>query len=54
LIFSLNYSDGDFETVVQRFVMAATQMKNDGWWWHSPELTHKSIRRSILKETLFR
>ncbi|WP_245912734.1 aminotransferase class III-fold pyridoxal phosphate-dependent enzyme [Limnohabitans curvus] len=54
LIFSLNYSDDDFETVVQRFVMAATQMKNDGWWWHSPELTHKSIRRSILKETLFR
>ena len=53
LIFSLNYSDDDFETVVQRFVMAATQMKNDGWWWHSPELTDKRIRRSILKETLF-
>jgi glutamate-1-semialdehyde 2,1-aminomutase len=54
LIFSLNYSDDDFENVVQRFVMAATQMKHDGWWWHSPELTNKSIRRSILKETLFR
>jgi len=53
LIFSLNYSDDDFETVLQRFVMAATQMKNDGWWWHSPELTNKRIRRSILKETLF-
>jgi glutamate-1-semialdehyde 2,1-aminomutase len=53
LIFSLNYSDDDFETVVQRFVMAATQMKNDGWWWHSPELTDNRIRRSILKETLF-
>ncbi len=54
LIFSLNYSDADFEAVVQRFVMAATQMKHDGWWWHSPELTNKRIRRSILKETLFR
>ncbi len=54
LIFSLNYSDDDFETVVQRFVMAATHMKNDGWWWLSPELTNKNIRRSILKETLFR
>ena len=54
LIFSLNYSDADFETVVQRFVLAATQMKADGWWWQSPELTNKSIRRSILKETLFR
>ncbi len=54
LIFSLNYSDADFEAVVQRFVVAATQMKNDGWWWHSPELTNKSIRRSILKETFFK
>jgi glutamate-1-semialdehyde 2,1-aminomutase len=54
MIFSLNYSDADFEAVVQRFVVAATQMKNDGWWWHAPELTNKSIRRSILKETFFK
>ena len=54
LIFSLNYSDADFEAVLQRFVAAAQQMKQDGWWWHSPELTNKSIRRSILKETLLR
>ena len=54
MIFSLNYSDADFEAVVQRFVAATTQMKQDGWWWHSPELTNKGIRRSILKETLFR
>ncbi len=54
LIFSLNYSDADFEAVVQRFVLAATQMKNDGWWWPSAELTNKSIRRSILKETFFK
>jgi len=54
LIFSLNYSDADFEAVVQRFVLAGTQMKNDGWWWQSPELTNKGIRRSILRETLFR
>lgn len=54
LIFSLNYSDADFETVIQRFVLAATQMKHDGWWWQSAELTNKRIRRSILKETLFR
>ncbi len=54
LIFSLNYSDADFEFVVQRFVMAATQMKQEGWWWHAPELTNKNIRRSILKETFFK
>jgi glutamate-1-semialdehyde 2,1-aminomutase len=54
LIFSLNYSDIDFEAVLQRFVTAATQMQSDGWWWISPELSNKSIRRSILKETFFR
>jgi glutamate-1-semialdehyde 2,1-aminomutase len=54
LIFSLNYSDADFDAVLQRFISAATQMQSDGWWWTSPELTNKSIRRSILKETFFR
>ena len=53
LIFSLNYSDQDFERVVQKFVLAANQMKQDGWWWHATELTNKHIRRQILKETLF-
>lgn len=54
LIFSLNYSDADFEAVVQRCVLAARQMQQDGWWWHTPTLTNRSIRRRILKETLFR
>ena len=54
LIFSLNYSEADFEVVLQKFVLAAQQMRQDGWWWHAPEITNKSIRRSILKETLFR
>jgi glutamate-1-semialdehyde 2,1-aminomutase len=54
LIFSLNYSDADFEAVTQKFVLAARQMMQDGWWWHTPELTNKSIRRRILKETLLR
>jgi glutamate-1-semialdehyde 2,1-aminomutase len=53
LIFSLNYSDADFEAVLQKFVVAAQQMQQEGWWWHSPELTNKTIRRRILKETLF-
>jgi glutamate-1-semialdehyde 2,1-aminomutase len=54
LIFSLNYSEADFEAVLQRFVLASQQMQQDGWWWHSKTLTNKSIRRQILKETLFR
>ena len=33
LIFSLNYSDTDFEGVLQRFVAAAQAMQADGWWW---------------------
>jgi glutamate-1-semialdehyde 2,1-aminomutase len=54
LIFSLNYDDASFEAVLEKFVLAAENMKQDGWWWHSPEITNKSIRRQILKETLFR
>ena len=51
LIFSLNYSEQDFEAVLERFVQAASQMRADGWWWQSPELSNKAIRRSILRET---
>ena len=53
MIFSLNYSDQDFEAVLNKFVTAGQQMQKDGWWWHAPEITNKSIRRRILKETLF-
>ena len=52
LIFSLNYSDADFEAVLQRFVQAALQMQQDGWWWRVPQNSNRSIRRQILRETL--
>jgi glutamate-1-semialdehyde 2,1-aminomutase len=52
LIFSLNYTDADFTEVARRFVAAATKMKQDGWWWHTPLLTNKAIRRQILKEMI--
>ena len=52
LIFSLNYTDADFDAVVERFVAAATAMQRDGWWWAAPGATNKSIRRAILKEML--
>lgn len=54
LIFSLNYSDADFSVVADRFVTAAKNMKRDGWWWHNPSLTNKSVRRQILKEMITR
>lgn len=50
LIFSLNYSDSDFEEVIVRFVKACDKMKEAQWFWAPPELTNKGIRRNILKE----
>jgi glutamate-1-semialdehyde 2,1-aminomutase len=52
LIFSLNYSDADFDTVAARFVTAAQAMERDGWWWRDPVMTNHSIKRQILKEMI--
>ena len=52
LIFSLNYTDADFQAVADRFVAAARAMERDGWWWHPPAATNKSIKRRILKEMI--
>ena len=54
LIFSLNYRDADFAEVAQRFATAAQKMQDDGWWWRSPAMTNKTIRRQILKEMITR
>jgi glutamate-1-semialdehyde 2,1-aminomutase len=50
LIFSLNYSESDFDEVLSRFVKACEKMKEAQWFWAPPQLTNKLIRRSILKE----
>jgi glutamate-1-semialdehyde 2,1-aminomutase len=52
IIFSLNYTEADFDAVADRFVRAAQKMQNDGWWWTSTALTNKSIKRRILREML--
>jgi glutamate-1-semialdehyde 2,1-aminomutase len=52
LIFSLNYTEADFEAVVDRFVAAGLQMQADGFWWSDPALTNKSIKRRILREMI--
>jgi glutamate-1-semialdehyde 2,1-aminomutase len=54
LIFSLNYTDADFEAVADGFVAAAEKMEQDGWWLHSGALTNKGIRRKIMREMLTR
>ncbi|MBV9840593.1 MAG: aminotransferase class III-fold pyridoxal phosphate-dependent enzyme [Sphingomonadaceae bacterium] len=52
IIFSLNYTDADFEEVMRRFVAAARAMQDDGWWWSDGTTTNTSIRRAILKEAV--
>ena len=51
-IFSLNYTDADFEQVVIRIIAAAQAMQGDGWWWRNPLLTNKLIKRKVLKELI--
>jgi glutamate-1-semialdehyde 2,1-aminomutase len=52
LIFSLDYSEADYEALEQRFLAAARAMERDGWWWSDAALTNKSIKRSILREMI--
>jgi glutamate-1-semialdehyde 2,1-aminomutase len=52
IIFSLNYTEADFEAVADRFVEAAQKMQRGGWWWSDAQLTNKSIKRRILREML--
>jgi len=52
LIFSLNFSEADFDAVAERFVRAALAMQRDGWWWQDRLLTNQSIRRGLLREML--
>jgi len=50
VIFSLNFTDGDFEAVADRFVAACEAMQKDGWWWANATATNKTIKRRILRE----
>jgi glutamate-1-semialdehyde 2,1-aminomutase len=52
LILSHNFTGDEYETVMQRFVSAATAMREDGWWWQGQHLTNRSIKLNILKEML--
>jgi glutamate-1-semialdehyde 2,1-aminomutase len=52
LIFTMDYSDEDFEAVAARVLAAAARMASEGWWWSAPALTNKAIRRRVLREML--
>jgi glutamate-1-semialdehyde 2,1-aminomutase len=50
IIWSLNFSDAEFEQVVQCFVRAGLAMQADGWWWTDGVSTNKTIKRRLLRE----
>jgi len=52
IIFSLNYTDADFEELCVRFVRAWAHMQADGWFWTAPALTNKAIKRRVFGEML--
>jgi glutamate-1-semialdehyde 2,1-aminomutase len=52
LIFSLNYTETEFDAVAERFVAAAEAMQRAGWWWEAPLATNKAIRRRLIREMI--
>jgi glutamate-1-semialdehyde 2,1-aminomutase len=52
IVFSLAWTDAEFETMCERFVAATRAMQADGWWWQDPALSNQAIRRSVLRELL--
>jgi glutamate-1-semialdehyde 2,1-aminomutase len=50
LVFSLNFTDGDFAAVADRFMAACEAMRDESWWWTDGSVTNRSIRRRILRE----
>jgi glutamate-1-semialdehyde 2,1-aminomutase len=52
LIFSLNFSDADFDAVLEKFVQAGRDMREQGWWAPVAGQSNRGIRRSILREVI--
>src|SRR5262245_39979878 len=51
-IFSLNYSDADFQAVAERLVAAVRNMHGDGFWWTAAHASNESIKRGLLREMI--
>lgn len=52
MIMSLNFDDAMYEELCKRFVQAAKNMQQDGWWWTPPLDQQSPIRRQVFKEML--
>src|SRR5271170_5714301 len=52
LIFSLNYTEADYQAVADRFVAAAEATQRGGWWWEDPLASNRKIKRRILREMI--
>jgi len=52
VIMSHNFTDDDYELLMQRLITAAKAMQEDGWWWQSPQLSNQSIKKTIMREML--
>ena len=52
MIFSLNFSDADFDSFATRFVRAAQKMHKDAWWWTPDGQTNQTIQRQLLRELI--
>ena len=52
LIFSLDFTDEDFNEVCARFQGAAHDMLADGWWWTPAAATNAQVGRRVLHEML--
>jgi glutamate-1-semialdehyde 2,1-aminomutase len=52
LIFSLDFTDADFDAVCDKLIAGARQMQDDGFFFCDPALTNKSIQRRVLRETI--
>ena len=50
IIMSHDYTESDYNAVMDKIVTAAENMQQDGWWWSNPLLTNKSIKRQIAFE----
>lgn len=53
-IFSLNYTEADFDAVADRFISAADAMQRDGFFFAPPGASDRSIKRRMLWEMLTR